>query len=320
MKKTTKVWLITGVSLILIGCILFAGIMIFAKWDLSKISSVSFKENTYNVDNSFDNISLNSFTADVTFLLSDDGKCKVECYEEENITHSVEVIENTLQIKTINNKSWYDQIGFLFDTPRITVYLPKNEFKALTVKNSTGNIDIPKDLKFESADISLSTGNAKLGAAVSEQAKIKTSTGDIRIEDTTAGSLELKTSTGKVTLSNVTCREDINLKVSTGNADLTDIKCKNLNSEGTTGNLTLNKIIAQDKFTIKRSTGIVRFLDSDAAEITVKTNTGDVMGNLLTEKVFITETSTGDVNVPKTATGGKCEIKTDTGNIKIKTN
>lgn len=44
---------------------------------------------------------------------------------------------------------------------------------------------------------------------------------------------------------------------------------------------------------------------------------GNVKGTLLTNKVFITHTDTGRVNVPKTVTGGKCEINTDTGNIKI---
>ena len=57
--------------------------------------------------------------------------------------------------------------------------------------------------------------------------------------------------------------------------------------------------------------------DCDASEIFVKTDTGDVRGTLLSEKVFIIKTSAGDVSVPETVTGGKCEISTDTGDIKI---
>ena len=49
----------------------------------------------------------------------------------------------------------------------------------------------------------------------------------------------------------------------------------------------------------------------------MKTDTGKVVGSLLSEKVFIAETSTGKVSVPKTTTGGKCEITTSTGDIKI---
>ena len=53
------------------------------------------------------------------------------------------------------------------------------------------------------------------------------------------------------------------------------------------------------------------------ASITVTTDTGDVRGSLLTDKVFLTETDTGDIDVPKTTTGGRCQITTNTGDIKI---
>ena len=65
-------------------------------------------------------------------------------------------------------------------------------------------------------------------------------------------------------------------------------------------------------------TGNVNFDGSDAAEIFVKTSTGKVTGNFLTDKVFITQTDTGTVAVPKTVTGGRCKIATDTGDIEIK--
>ena len=72
-----------------------------------------------------------------------------------------------------------------------------------------------------------------------------------------------------------------------------------------------------DAFSIKNITGDIIFENSDAAQIFVKTDTGNVMGSLVSEKVFITETKTGDVKVPQTTTGGKCEITTNTGNIAI---
>ena len=47
------------------------------------------------------------------------------------------------------------------------------------------------------------------------------------------------------------------------------------------------------------------------------TDTGDVRGSLLSEKVFIVNTDTGRKEVPDTITGGRCEITTDTGDVKI---
>ena len=88
-------------------------------------------------------------------------------------------------------------------------------------------------------------------------------------------------------------------------------------STGNTGNIALSAVIAAERFSIKRSTGDVRFDRVDAAEIFVETDTGDVVGSVVTDKVFIAHSSTGRVHVPKTITGGRCEINTDTGNIKL---
>ena len=55
----------------------------------------------------------------------------------------------------------------------------------------------------------------------------------------------------------------------------------------------------------------------DAAEILVETSTGDVEGTFLSDKIIFAETDTGRVNVPKGIVGGRCEIKTNTGDIKL---
>ena len=52
----------------------------------------------------------------------------------------------------------------------------------------------------------------------------------------------------------------------------------------------------------------------------MKTDTGNVKGNLLTDKVIFATSSTGKVDVPKIMADEKCEIITDTGNIKININ
>lgn len=62
----------------------------------------------------------------------------------------------------------------------------------------------------------------------------------------------------------------------------------------------------------------MRFDRADASEIFVRTGTGNVTGSLLTDKVFLTQTDTGTVEVPQTITGGRCEIRTDTGDIELK--
>ena len=296
---------------------MFAAVMSEYKWDFSKLSTGKYETNTYEISEEFSNLSMNTDTADIIFALSDDGKCRVECYEEEKAKHSVAVQENTLVMKMIDEKSWYDYIGINFGSPKITVYLPKAEYASLFIKESTGDIEIPKNFKFEGVDISLSTGDVNFFASASKLIIIKTSTGNICVENTSAGTLDLSASTGRITVSNVICGGDANINVSTGRTNLNNIECKNLTSSGDTGNISLNNVIAAEKFSIKRNTGDVRFDGSDAAEILVETDTGDVTGTFLSEKIFFVETDTGSVDVPESINGGRCEITTDTGDIEL---
>lgn len=297
MKARTKVWLIIATALVLFGCGLFAGVMTRLEWDFTKLSTVKYENNTYEISEVFGGISMNTDTADIVFAYSDDDKCRVVCHEQENAKHSVTVENGTLTVALVDERSVYNFIGLNFGFPKITVYLPKAEYTSLFIKESTGNVEIPTAFTFKNADISLSTGDVDFYASATETVKIKTSTGDICVKNSSAGDLDLSVSTGKVKLS--------------------DIACKNLTSSGNTGDISLNHVVATEKFFIERSTGDVKIDRCDAAEIFIKTDTGDVTGSLLSEKVFVPHTDTGSVQVPKTVNGGKCEISTDTGDIKI---
>lgn len=318
MRKATKVWLVIAVSLVLIGCVVFAGVMSMFKWDFSKLSTVKYETNNYEISEEFDGISIKTDTADIIFAVSEDGKCRVECYEEKKAKHSVSAQDGTLAIEVTNNKRWYDYIGLNFGSPKITVYLPKTEYTLLLANGKTGDIKLPEGFAFKNVDVSLSTGTVDVFADVSEKIKIQTTTGNICVEDISTGTLDLSVSTGKVTVSGVTCKGDVTVGVTTGNTYLTDISCKSVISSGSTGGICLDNVVAAEKFSIKRSTGNIKFDRCDAAELFVETSTGDVRGSLLTDKVFITKTSVGKIDVPNTTTGGKCEIKTSTGDVEIK--
>ena len=113
----------------------------------------------------------------------------------------------------------------------------------------------------------------------------------------------------------VACAGNVGVSVDTGEAELTDVSCKRVVSNGSTGSITMENVLAEEAITVQRSTGDVKFEQCDGAEFLVTTSTGNVTGTLLSEKVFITQSSTGRVEVPETVTGGKCKITTSTGDI-----
>lgn len=316
MKKGAKLWLVVAVLLIVFGAATVACAAYAQGWDFTKFSTVNYQTNTYEGLADFDDISIETDTADIFILPSEDETCKVVCFEQEKVTHTVAVENGVLSIEVIDEREWYDYIGISLRRTKIDVYLPKVEYGALFIEESTGDIEIPDNFTFKSIDISVSTGDVKNRASTSGDVNIKTSTGDIYVEDIKSNALNLSASTGKVTALKVIC-DDMTVGVSTGESYLSDVLCESLVSTGSTGDIVLKNVIATESFSIERSTGDVEFESCDAGEITVTTSTGDVKGTLLSEKKFITDSNTGSVEVPKDGEGGKCEITTSTGDIKI---
>lgn len=317
MSRATKIWLGIAVALILIGGFLFVGAMSMLKWDFTKLSTVKYETNEYVIGEDFSSIAVNTETATVVFVPTTDATCSVMCYEQTNMKHTVSVRDGVLTVEVTDMRKWYEYIGINFTSPKLTVAIPAGEYAALTLHTDTGSVEIPKEFSFESMDISGHTGKITNRASVTGEMKIQTTTGGIRVEGVSAGSLALSVSTGAIYVTDVRVSGNASVNVSTGKTVLTRVTCKDLTSKGSTGDLHMEDVIATGRFSIERDTGDVRFTHCDAAEISVRTDTGDVKGSLRTPKVFDVHTDTGRKEYPNTVTGGKCEIRTDTGNIQI---
>ena len=321
MKTATKVFLVVAALLVLVGALLFVGVMAKNDWNFASLGKDDYETNTYPVTEDFQSISISSDTENITFLPSEDGTCRVEIVERKDEPHTVVVRENALRIERAEDRKWSASFSlFSFTMPEIKVWLPKSEYTALYIEESTGYIDIPGDFRFGQIDVTASTGAVTCRASVSGELRIGTDTGNIEVRDLSAGALKLSVSTGRVKVDSVSCEGAVEVEVTTGKTELTDVTCGSLSSEGSTGAIALKNVVAAGSMNIRRDTGDVRFEGCDAAELDIETDTGDVTGSLLTEKVFIARSDTGRIKVPETTTGGKCKVSTDTGDIEIQIN
>ena len=332
----TKIWLIIASVLITVGLISFVLLMSLCGWDFGKLNTVRYVTSEHTVTEKFNSISVEGDTADIAFLPSEDGACRVSCYDHEKIKYTATVDNGILKIECTDERAWYECIGFNLNTSRVTVYLPMAEYAELSVRQSTGDVEINEAFSFGNIDISLSTGDVRCYAKASEGIKISASTGSVTLASITAASVEISVSTGDVRISDTAVLGDISIGVSTGRTNMKSVTARSVISSGSTGNITLEGVIAKEKISVTRSTGDVSFRGSDAGEISVKTDTGDVsfrgsdageiyvktdtgdvIGTLLSEKIFVADSSTGDVDVPRSTFGGICEITTSTGDIRI---
>ncbi len=294
----------------------------------------SLEERTQSVSEDFESIEVVTNTADVTFLPSEDDECRIACREHKNVTHTAEVVGGILKIRVSDTRRWFAKL--FSHQMNVTVYLPKAEYGALTVESDTGDLEIEDGFKFSDVSLSVDTGDMKIGAMTcdsfaaeldtgdislngvtsAEKITVTTDTGDTRLENCTASIISVTTDTGKAELESGEAKE-IYLGTSTGNARISEASCTILAITVKTGDISLENVIAEGKFDIVSKTGDVKFSGCDAASVFITTDTGDVVGSFLTDKIIFADTDTGRVDIPKLTSGGKCEITTDTGDIKI---
>ena len=256
MNRKTKLWLIIAVSLILIGCIVFTGVMFRLGWDFTKLATTKLQRNTYEINDTFSAISVVADTADIQFAFSTDEKCKVECYEEENAKHSVTVQNNCLRVVLNDKKAWYEHIGISYDSPKITVYLPNQAYTSLSIKASTGDV-YAKDIAIDTIDISLSTGGVEL-------------------KDILCITLNSTASTGDISLENVIAFEKMAIKTTTGDVELEQCDSSEISVETDTGDVE-GSFLSDKMFTVKSSTGDVDVPNTTAGgKCAITTNTGDI--------------------------------------------
>lgn len=323
MNKS-KIWILVAICLMIVGSIVFVasdfydGLMPrfnkvedykITTQDINQISIFSSDEEdykiiTHDINETFDKLSLTINVAKVEIKASEDDKCKVECYETEDENFDVEVKNETLTInsnltgKAKGFKIIDINIGSIKNPPKVIIYLPKNTYKKLEIDDEVGNISIEKDLIFDDVNIELDTGEILFEANVNGQLEIENDAGSIEINSQSITDVICSVDAGPIKASNINC-EHITLE--------TDI-----------GRIEVSNVIASKNMKFQSEVGEIKIDDCDGKEIYIETDTGSISGRFLTDKNFIIKTDVGKVNVPKTTTGGRCEIKTSVGSIEIK--
>lgn len=241
-------------------------------------NSKEFEEKTYTTEKAFENILVDVDAADVFIKLSTDWGWRVNYCEDVKRPVSVKVENNTLIVQEQDERAWYEYMGIHLTRPRIEIEVPRKALDSL---------------------------------------KIQAVAGDIVLNDHSINSLNLSASAGDICLNNITCAGNMDIHLTTGGVYLSGVTCQNFTTQGSTGDVCLSNTVIADTLSIRRSTGDIDLTSTDAAHLILKTTTGDITCSLLTDKVYETHTTTGEIHIPQSGGNGKCEVTTTTGDIAI---
>lgn len=301
MKKAKKTALIIALACVAAGAVISVGALAAIGFDVSRLNTMKFENNTYQVEESFSNIRIVGAECDVRLLPSRTDACTVVCSEGKNISHTVAVDGGTLKITRTDSRKWYECMGIYWgDAMSVTVYLPGRVYGDLFIKSVSGDITVPGDFTFSRTEIINTSGEIDYAAATDHALTLKTTSGDLRVRDLTAGALEIRTTSGEI--------------------ELERVNTQTLSIQSTSGEVELTDTVAAGRVEIETVSGEIELERSDGETLWIKSTSGDVSGTLLTEKRFTTHTTSGSVLVPNVASpsAGACEITTTSGDIRIK--
>lgn len=315
MKRKKKLAIKTATVMIVLGLVAAGGGLTAMGFDFTQLNMASVTTNTYTIEEPFSCIDVDSMDGDIELYPSQDGTCKVVCNEEQTMVHRVSVEDQTLLIRqegSIAERVWF---GPNWTDVAVKVYLPEEVYDEITVSTSSGDIELSGRTAAKAVTLESSSGDMRISTLVEDALSAQTSSGTIYIENARPQTLTLDSSSGDILLEDIGKYTEIHITTTSGDVELAESECQSIAISTTSGEVELFSVAAYEQIRIESTSGDVQLDWCDAKTLWIKTTSGDVEGQLLTDKVYLTDTSSGDVDVPRTADGGTCEITTSSGDI-----
>ena len=280
MKHAKKIVICALFLLVAVSGLMTAAAAVRGDFDMKNMKEVSCEMKTFEVKEAFSDIYVEDAECNVRILCATDGKCKVICQEKQDgsIYHTVTVSDGVLNVQRHDERKWYQYIGISFDDPDVEVYLPEKVYGQLSARSVSGNIQVDDGFTFESASLESVSGSVRMFSEVKKELNAETTSGRILLSHIRSGGITVKSTAGKI--------------------QLTDV-------------------IAEKNLYVKSISGGVMLDECDGSTIKIETTSGSVKGTILSDKIFITDSISGRVKVPRSSVGGECEVTTISGNITI---
>lgn len=299
MNSWKKTVICAAILLAAAGVFLILTAMAMGKGNWKELKTVGYEEKTFPVSGKVNDIQISDSENSVKILPSGDGTCKVLCPErtDGSVYHTVEVRDGVLSVQRHDERKLFQFIGVNFNIGSVEVYLPEGEYGALTASSTAGSISVADGFTFESASLKSTSGSVRMFSQVKKELKAESTSGRVTIENASSETLSAKSSSGRIVLSHIRSGE-ITAKATAGKIELTDV-------------------IAEKNLHAKSVSGGVALEGCDGGTIRIESTSGSVKGTILSDKIFITDSKSGSVKIPRSAPGGECEITTTSGSIAI---
>lgn len=324
MKKAVKISLIAAGTAAAAGFVLMMAVGIASGFDPFESKDTAYETKIYNVEDKFSNIEIDEVSYSIEIKPSDDGKCRIECEENKKITHDVQVKGDTLRIDFTDKRKWYEKITLRLDadiwrTRSMIVYLPEKEYEKLNIDTVSGDIVVEKGFTFTEGVLDNTSGDVDCEAVFTKGLTAESTSGDVNLVNIKAQSIRAESTSGEINITSAEASEKIVCDSTSGRITLNGVKANEISAESTSGETEFTDVSAAGEISIDTTSGEITLDRVDAKSYEIDSTSGSVTGTLLSPKRFITDTTSGDVKVPRyDDCEDICDVSTTSGDIDIK--
>ncbi len=327
------------IALIVAGGMILAGALIGVAsasayaFNMDKMftTEVNTLNKTYEINDKFDSIEAEG--AAIVIAPSEDGTSHVDTVENRYYTFSVNVIGETLKIKTERQGSWMDMIFNGFEGPSATIYVSETELKKLNVNNDSNSTTVNEGFVFENASVDNGSGSIKFYSDVEGKLYLHSGSGSTKVENINAGETVIENGSGSVTVSgikggNISAKsgsgsvtvenadaKDIYIKSGSGTTKAIGCVAENLIMEGSSGSATVEDTRVSGDAEIRKSSGSIHANRITADNLRVKNGSGSIgLSDAVIENKVVLEGSSGSIRF-ENSDGKDITIENGSGSI-----
>ena len=298
MKKRVAVigllMVVTGIALLIAGGFAMG-------FDFRKLDNHDYIERSVEITDAFDSISFEG--GKIRILPSEDGKCRAVFTESGKIRYTSEIENDMLTIKRVDDRKWYEYIGFHFKDYGAVLYLPEVKYNSLFLKSLSGSIEVAEGLTFHHVNIDSTSGSIRCHAKIDDNLFAESKSGSVEISGANARSISVSSTSGSLKLYDMDVAGAIGVYKTSGSIHADNVRCESMEIHSTSGSTKLDSVIVSGEMKIKSSSGSIRFDGSDAGSFRIESTSGSIKGTLLSEKDFDVHTTSGSIDVPSSVEG-----------------
>ncbi|MBQ9748302.1 MAG: DUF4097 family beta strand repeat protein [Clostridia bacterium] len=276
MKRSTKIALILGSILILLGIVLVTVSLALTGGDLLAYETGGDYERMEDVYDAgeISAVTLSCTASDVILRHADDGKFRVIRYENEEISYQVQKLyyvlngEKSIHLKISENdpnRKLSFHIHLNPETCRIVLEIPDAQ-ENITIRTASGDIRLDGITVRDTLDLHAVSGDISLSSLHAGTCLTETTSGDVHVADTDIHAFTIATTSGDVTLRAVSAKENSSIKTVSGDVKCTDgVMGAHLSVTTTSGEIdaTDTQIVCADFVSTSGDVDIQLYLDPE---------------------------------------------------------